>query len=141
MPCGRFWFAIDCKVEKDNTSPNSEFPISTFSYVHFWAPSSCGPVELNVHEINRISLRLNHKQMQTLQGRTGYSGNETLVAMAFSMFHTKYQKIGLLEEFWGPFGFFCMECRRDLLISVHLWKPEASNLIGKTTCGGHKYPT
>jgi hypothetical protein len=58
--------------------------------------------------------------MAYMQGRTGHSGNETLVAVAFSISHTKCQKRGLLD-------FFCMECRRDLFIrrkglltSIHL---------------------
>jgi hypothetical protein len=37
------------------------------------------------------------------QGRTGHSSNATLVARAFKISHTKYQKRGLLEEFWRPF--------------------------------------
>jgi hypothetical protein len=43
------------------------------------------------------------------QGRTGHSGNASLVAVAFSISHTKCQKRGLLEEFWEPFRFFRME--------------------------------
>jgi hypothetical protein len=55
------------------------------------------------------------------KGRTGHSGNETLVAGAFTISHTKSKKRGFLEKFWGPFGFFCRECHRDLLIPVRLW--------------------
>jgi hypothetical protein len=39
-----------------------------------------------------------------------------VVAGAFTISHTKCLKRGLLKEFRGPFGFFCMECRRGLLI-------------------------
>jgi hypothetical protein len=33
------------------------------------------------------------------QGRIGQSGNETLVVVAFSISHTKFQKKGLLDFF------------------------------------------
>jgi hypothetical protein len=35
-----------------------------------------------------------------------------LVAGAFTNFHTKYPKRGLLKEFWGPFGFFVWNIAR-----------------------------
>jgi hypothetical protein len=44
--------------------------------------------------------------LQHWQGRTDHSGNETLVAKTFTISNTKCQKMGLLEKFWGPFGFF-----------------------------------
>jgi hypothetical protein len=30
---------------------------------------------------------------------------------SFTTSHRKCLKSGILKEFWGPFGFFCMECR------------------------------
>jgi hypothetical protein len=41
--------------------------------------------------------------MQTLQGRTGHSGNETLVAVAFSVFNLPY-KISKNRPVGGIFG-------------------------------------
>jgi hypothetical protein len=38
--------------------------------------------------------------------QTGHSGNETLLAGAFMIAHTKCQKRGFLEEFWGLFDSF-----------------------------------
>jgi hypothetical protein len=52
----------------------------------------------------------------TNQGRTGHSSIAMLVAGAFTISKTKCLKKGLLKEFRGPFGFFCIECRRCLLI-------------------------
>jgi hypothetical protein len=53
------------------------------------------------------------------QGLTGHRSNTTLVAGAFTISHTKCKKKEL-EEFRGPFEFFCMDGRRGLLIPVHL---------------------
>jgi hypothetical protein len=55
------------------------------------------------------------------QGQTaGQSGNVALVAVAFSISHTKCLKK-------GPFGEICMECRRDFLIPV--WCTEDYHLV------------
>jgi hypothetical protein len=56
------------------------------------------------------------------QGRTGqgHSSNATLAAGAFLISYSKFQKRGLLEEFWRFFEFFCMDGRRGLLIPVCL---------------------
>jgi hypothetical protein len=56
-----------------------------------------------------------------MQRQTGHSGNAMLVARAITTSDRKCLKRGILKGFWGPFGFFCMECRRSLLITVRLW--------------------
>jgi hypothetical protein len=50
-----------------------------------------------------------------------------LVAGAFTLFHTKCQKTGLLETFQGPFDLFYINSRRGLLIPVRLWTLTAQN--------------
>jgi hypothetical protein len=59
-------------------------------------------------------------ELKQKQGRTGHSSNAMLVAGVFTISHTKCLKKGLLKEFRRPFGFFCMECRKGLLIPVRL---------------------
>jgi hypothetical protein len=60
--------------------------------------------------LNHIILfwKANKKFTSDCQRWTGHSSNVNLVAGAFTMFHLKCRM--------GPFGFFCMECHRDLLI-------------------------
>jgi hypothetical protein len=41
-------------------------------------------------------------------------------ARAFTISHTKCKKWAFLEEFRGPFEFFCMDGRRGLLVKN--WK-------------------
>jgi hypothetical protein len=55
----------------------------------------------------------------TNQRRTGHSSNAMLVAGTFTISKTKCLRRGLLKEFRGPFGLFCIECCiRSLLIPV-----------------------
>jgi hypothetical protein len=74
----------------------------------------------------------------TNQGWTGHSSNAILVVWAFTISKTKCLKKGLLKEFRGSFGFFCIECRRGLLIRRRgLWipvRPCYKCLVSPTSC-------
>jgi hypothetical protein len=74
-----------------------------------------------VFHSNSKEIYLNTVKFLTIwkQGRTGHRSNVTLFAGALKISHTKGdQKRGILEEFWGPFDFFCIDGRRGLLIPV-----------------------
>jgi hypothetical protein len=66
------------------------------------------PMYVNVFKIFFQNNRLFYSRDQ---GRTGQRSNATLVARAFKISHTKCQKRGLLETFWGSFEFLCMDGR------------------------------
>jgi hypothetical protein len=78
-------------------------------------------VPLFCFEINELIMRLLVNRCTCRCGLV-ISGNETLVAVAFSISHTKCQKRGLFQGFWGPFGFFRMECMEFDFFQVFFWE-------------------